>query len=122
MCPRRSTWPCGRTFYEATGAILDMLVTHLFQVRLRWPWNRPPLLEPECLAEAREDVIGCFRPLTRADVVVGQYEGYRDIEGVPNDSRTETFVAAKCGSTTTDGRGCRSCCARESAWPKVING
>jgi glucose-6-phosphate 1-dehydrogenase len=83
------------SFYEATGAILDMLVTHLFQVAAEVAMEPPHCLEPECLAEVREGVIGCFRPLTRSDVVVGQYEGYRDIEGIPDDSRTETFVAAK---------------------------
>jgi glucose-6-phosphate 1-dehydrogenase len=82
-------------FYEATGAILDMLVTHLFQVAAEVAMEPPTSLEPECLGEAREKVIGCFRPLRRSDVVVGQYEGYREIEGVPADSRTETFVAAK---------------------------
>ena len=55
----------------------------------------PHCLEPECLGEARERVIGDFRPLTRSDVVVGQYDGYRAIDGVPDDSRTETFVAAR---------------------------
>ena len=28
-------------------------------------------------------------------MVVGQYQGYRDLEGVPKGSRTETFVAAR---------------------------
>ena len=83
------------SFYEATGAILDMLVTHLFQLAAEVAMEPPHCLEPDCLAEARERVIGCFRPLTDADVVVGQYEGYRDIAGVPDDSRTETFVAAQ---------------------------
>jgi glucose-6-phosphate 1-dehydrogenase len=83
------------SFYESTGAILDMLVTHLFQLAAEVAMEPPQNLEPECLAEARERVIGCFRPLTPADVVVGQYEGYRSIEGVPDDSRTETFVAAQ---------------------------
>jgi len=83
------------SFYEATGAILDMLVTHLFQVTAEIAMEPPESLDPENLGEAREAVIGCFRPLTRADVVVGQYEGYREIEGIPHDSRTETFVAAK---------------------------
>jgi glucose-6-phosphate 1-dehydrogenase len=82
-------------FYEATGAILDMLVTHLFQVAAEVAMEPPESLEPECLAEARQKVIGCFRPLTRSEVVVGQYDGYREIDGVPKDSRTETFVAAK---------------------------
>jgi glucose-6-phosphate 1-dehydrogenase len=83
------------SFYESTGAILDMLVTHLFQLAAEVAMEPPRNLEPDCLAEARERVIGCFRPLTSADVVVGQYEGYRAIEGVPDDSRTETFVAAQ---------------------------
>jgi glucose-6-phosphate 1-dehydrogenase len=82
-------------FYDATGAILDMLVTHLFQVAGEVSMGPPHCLEPECLAQAREEDIGCFRPLSAADVVVGQYEGYRDIEGVPHDSRTETFVAVR---------------------------
>jgi glucose-6-phosphate 1-dehydrogenase len=82
-------------FYESTGAILDMLVTHLFQIAGEVAMEPPHCLEPECLAEVREKVIGDFRPLTKTDVVVGQYEGYRDIAGVPGDSRTETFVAAR---------------------------
>jgi glucose-6-phosphate 1-dehydrogenase len=82
-------------FYESTGAILDMLVTHLFQLAGEVAMEPPDSLEPECLGEAREKVIGCFRPLSTEDVVVGQYDGYRDIDSVPDDSRTETFVAAR---------------------------
>jgi glucose-6-phosphate 1-dehydrogenase len=82
-------------FYESTGAILDMLVTHLFQLAGEVAMEPPHCLEPECLAEARERVIGCFRPLTRSDVVVGQYQGYTDIAGIPDGSRTETYVAAR---------------------------
>ena len=82
-------------FYDATGAILDMLVTHLFQVAGEVAMEPPHCLEPDCLAEAREAVIGCFRPLSASDVVVGQYDGYRDTPGVSSDSRTETFVAAR---------------------------
>ena len=65
-------------FYDATGAILDMLVTHLFQVAGEIAMEPPHCLEPDCLAEAREAVIGCFRPLHASDVVVGQYDGYRE--------------------------------------------
>ena len=83
------------SFYDSTGAILDMLVTHLFQLVAEVAMEPPHCLEPECLAESRAEVIGCFRPLDRAEVVVGQYEGYRDVEGVSTDSRTETFVAAR---------------------------
>ena len=82
-------------FYEATGAILDMLVTHLFQLAGEVAMEAPRSLDAEHIAAAREAVIGCFRPLGRDDVVVGQYQGYRDIDGVAADSRTETFVAAR---------------------------
>ena len=82
-------------FYDATGAILDMLVTHLFQVAGELAMEPPHCLEPDCLAEAREAVIGCFRPLGASDVVVGQYDGYRGTGDVPVDSRTETYVAAR---------------------------
>jgi glucose-6-phosphate 1-dehydrogenase len=82
-------------FYDSTGAILDMLVTHLFQLVGEVSMRTPRSLDAEHFAEAREEVIGCFRSLSYDDVVVGQYEGYRDIEGVPDGSRTETFVAAR---------------------------
>jgi glucose-6-phosphate 1-dehydrogenase len=82
-------------FYDSTGAILDMLVTHLFQVAAEVSMRVPESLDAEHIAEARENIIGCFRPLGVDDVVVGQYEGYRDLEGVLEGSRTETFVAAR---------------------------
>jgi glucose-6-phosphate 1-dehydrogenase len=83
------------SFYESTGAILDMLVTHLMQLVAEVAMDPPHCLEAECLTKERDSVIGCFRPLTHADVVVGQYEGYRETKGVAADSRTETFVAAR---------------------------
>jgi glucose-6-phosphate 1-dehydrogenase len=82
-------------FYEHTGAILDMIVTHLFQLAAEVAMEPPATLDAAHLAVAREAVIGDFRKLTWDDVVVGQYEGYRDIAGVAADSRTETFVALR---------------------------
>jgi glucose-6-phosphate 1-dehydrogenase len=82
-------------FYEHTGAILDMIVTHLFQVAADVAMEPPASIDPEHLAEARQEVIGCYRPLTWDDAVVGQYQGYRDLERVPPDSRTETFAVVR---------------------------
>jgi glucose-6-phosphate 1-dehydrogenase len=93
------------SFYDGTGAVLDMLVTHLFQVAAEVAMEPPASLSPEDLAAAREAVIGAFRPLGARDVVLGQFEGYRDIEGVPDDSRTETFVAARLWVDTDRWRG-----------------
>jgi glucose-6-phosphate 1-dehydrogenase len=83
-------------FYDATGAALDMLVTHLFQVAAEVAMEPPASLTAPDLQAARESVLASFRPLdpTR-DVVLGQFEGYRDLNGVTDDSTTDTFVAAR---------------------------
>nr|WP_246803480.1 glucose-6-phosphate dehydrogenase [Cellulomonas hominis] len=83
-------------FYDATGAALDMLGTHLFQVAAEVAMEPPPALDAAHLAAAREAVIARFRPLDPAhDVVLGQFAGYRDLDGVAGDSTTDTFVAAR---------------------------
>jgi len=83
------------TFYDATGAVLDMLVTHLFQVAAEVAMEPPASLGASDLQSAREKVIGCFRPLDPAEVVLGQFSGYRNVPGVAADSSRDTFVAAR---------------------------
>jgi glucose-6-phosphate 1-dehydrogenase len=82
-------------FYDATGAVLDMLVTHLFQVAAEVAMEPPASLGPLDLQAAREKVISCFRPLDPAEVVLGQFDGYRDVPGVDPHSSRDTFVAAR---------------------------
>jgi glucose-6-phosphate 1-dehydrogenase len=82
-------------FYDATGAVLDMLVTHLFQVAAEVAMEPPASLDAADLQAAREKVIGSFRPLDPADVVLGQFDGYRKVPGVAADSSRDTFVAAR---------------------------
>jgi glucose-6-phosphate 1-dehydrogenase len=82
-------------FYDATGAVLDMLVTHLFQVAAEVAMEPPASLDAEDLQSAREEVIGCFRPIDPKEVVLGQYEAYRDVQGVQPNSEQNTFVAAR---------------------------
>ncbi|TFI45738.1 glucose-6-phosphate dehydrogenase (NADP(+)) [Rhodococcus sp. 1R11] len=92
-------------FYDATGAVLDMLVTHLFQVAAEVAMEPPNSLKAEDLQSARETVIGKFRPLDTDEVVLGQYDGYRDVDGVAEDSTVDTFVAAKLWVDTDRWRG-----------------
>jgi glucose-6-phosphate 1-dehydrogenase len=82
-------------FYDATGAVLDMLVTHLFQVAAEVAMEPPRSLDSLDLQAAREGVISCFRPLDPREVVLGQFDGYRDVPGVDPRSRRDTFVAAR---------------------------
>jgi glucose-6-phosphate 1-dehydrogenase len=82
-------------FYDATGAVLDMLVTHLFQVAAEVAMEPPASLDAEDLQSAREEVIGCFRALDPKNVILGQYEGYRDVQGIAPNSNQNTYVAAQ---------------------------
>ncbi len=82
-------------FYDATGAVLDMLVTHLFQVAAEVAMEPPASLEAADLQAARAKVIRSFRPLDRAEVVLGQFYGYKDVPGVAARSKQNTFVAAR---------------------------
>ena len=82
-------------FYDATGAVLDMLVTHLFQVAAEVAMEPPASLGPLDLQAAREKVISCFRPLDPTEVVLGQFDGYRNVPGVNPQSNRDTFVAAR---------------------------
>jgi glucose-6-phosphate 1-dehydrogenase len=82
-------------FYDATGAVLDMLITHLFQVAAEVAMEPPASLNPADLQDAREKVINCFRTIDPAEVVLGQFDGYRDVPGVDPHSSQDTFVAAR---------------------------
>ena len=109
-------------FYDATGAVLDMLVTHLFQVAAEVAMEPPASLGALDLQAAREKVISCFRPLDPGEVVLGQFNGYRDVPGVAAKStRTRSWPPA-CGSTIRAGAACRSTCAPASGWPKPGSG
>ncbi len=82
-------------FYEHTGAVRDMLVTHLFQVLSVIAMEPPTRLETEPLITEKFKVFDSMRDLSPDDVVLGQYAGYRDTDGVAGDSPTDTFVAAR---------------------------
>ncbi len=82
-------------FYEDTGAMRDMLVTHLFQVLSIIALEPPVSLDPKPLMDEKAKVFESMATLRPQDVVYGQYESYRSSEGVAADSVTETFVAAR---------------------------
>ena len=82
-------------FYDATGAALDMLVTHLFQVAAEVAMEPPKSFDSADLQDSRESVLAAFRPLDPNEVVLGQFASYRETEGVPEGSTTDTYVAAR---------------------------
>jgi glucose-6-phosphate 1-dehydrogenase len=83
-------------FYESTGAYRDMVVTHLFQILAFMAMEPPTSLAPKPISEEKHKVFRSMLPVNPADVVRGQYSGYRSEQGVSPDSGTETFIALKC--------------------------
>jgi glucose-6-phosphate 1-dehydrogenase len=82
-------------FYEQTGAFRDMVVTHLLQVLAFVALEPPTALDAKPLIDEKVKVFEALGAIDPADVVRGQYRGYRDEAGVASDSETETFVALK---------------------------
>ncbi len=80
-------------FYEQTGAFRDMVVTHLLQVLGFVALEPPSCVDAAALDLERTKVFDAIRPLDLGRVVFGQYEGYRDGDGVAADSQVETFAA-----------------------------
>jgi glucose-6-phosphate 1-dehydrogenase len=83
-------------FYESTGAFRDMVVTHLFQILAFMAMEPPTSLEPVPISEEKNKVFRSMLPIQPADVVRGQYTGYRSESGVQPESETETFIALRC--------------------------
>ncbi len=83
-------------FYEQTGAYRDMVVTHLFQILAFMAMEPPTSLEPVPISEEKNKVFRSMLPVQPADVVRGQYVGYRAEDGVDPESDSETFIALKC--------------------------
>jgi glucose-6-phosphate 1-dehydrogenase len=83
-------------FYESTGAYRDMVVTHLFQILGFMAMEPPTHLAPKPISEEKNKVFRSMLPIQPADVVRGQYIGYRGEEGVAPESDTETFIALRC--------------------------
>ncbi|MBB2769465.1 MULTISPECIES: glucose-6-phosphate dehydrogenase [Mycolicibacterium] len=93
------------SFYESTGCFRDMISTHLCQV-LGFVAMEPPVhLDPVSLRNEKAKVFEAMRPLDPDRVVFGQYDGYREEEGVADDSQVETFVALEAFIDTERWQG-----------------
>ena len=82
-------------FYEEAGAIRDVLQNHLLQVVSLLSMEAPGGRGTESVRDEKAQAFRSMRPLDPADVVRGQFRGYRDEAGVAPDSQVETFAAVR---------------------------
>ena len=82
-------------FYDPVGAVRDVVVNHLMQVVAVAAMEAPAGNDAETFKDAK---YAAFRSTADADpahYVRGQYDGYREIDGVAKDSTTETYAAMR---------------------------
>jgi glucose-6-phosphate 1-dehydrogenase len=87
-------------FYDRTGATRDVVQNHMLQVLATVLAEPPTGTGLESWLDAKHQVVSALRPLTAADTVRGQYEGYREVEGVDPKSTVETYVAIRLAAET----------------------
>ena len=82
------------SFYEEVGALRDVVQNHLLQVVSLVAMEPPVAADADALRDEKVKVLRAMCPLDPAEVVRGQYRGYRDEPDVDAESDVETYVAA----------------------------
>ncbi len=82
-------------FYEETGAIRDVVQNHILQVITFLAIEPPSGGNPDALRDEKVKILKAIKPLSKGDLLRGQYTGYRDLQGVADDSQVETFAAIR---------------------------
>jgi len=92
-------------YYDSSGAIRDMVQSHMLQLLSLVTMEKPKNLNAESIRDEKVKVLRSLKQYTEAEinqyVIRGQYGsgmdsiGYRDEEKVAKNSNTETFVALK---------------------------
>ena len=82
-------------FYDRVGTLADVVQNHILQMVALLAMEPPVSGAPEHLRDEIAKVLTAIRPLQPHDLVRGQYEGFRDEDGVEAGSDTETFVALR---------------------------
>ncbi len=88
-------------YYDATGAMRDMVQNHLMQLLCLTAMEPPARFEAGAVRDEKLKVIRALEPVAAGDLVRGQYlagavPGYLEDSGNPQ-SRTESFIAMKVG-------------------------
>jgi glucose-6-phosphate 1-dehydrogenase len=96
-------------FYDATGALRDMVPNHLFQLLSLVAMEPPSRFDATSVRSEKTELLEATQVQSEADAMrnsvraqytdgrVGNHaiDGYRSTEGVKSDSTTETYVALK---------------------------
>lgn len=88
-------------YFDEYGIVRDVVQNHLLQVLSLLAMDTPLALEGEqaikAVRDAKLSVLNAIGPITKEDVMIGQYEGYHNDPNIENkSSTTPTFCALRC--------------------------
>lgn len=83
------------SFYDGVGCLRDVIQNHMLQVLAFLTMDPPSAGNAQAQGLEKWRVLHATRTMDPADTVRGQYEGYRDVEGVDPGSTTETYFATR---------------------------
>jgi glucose-6-phosphate 1-dehydrogenase len=85
-------------FYDQTGVGRDIIQNHLLQILALILMEPPVSLDGDHVRDQKVQAIRSLRAVGLDNAAFGQYEGYQQVEGVKEGSRTPTYLAIKANS------------------------
>ncbi|MBN1258720.1 glucose-6-phosphate dehydrogenase [Candidatus Peregrinibacteria bacterium] len=83
-------------YFEKVGIIKDMVQSHLLQILSLFAMAIPYRREDDQVKREKVHILSALRyGDTPCGIVLGQYKGYKKLEGVQKNSKTPTFAAVR---------------------------
>lgn len=87
------------SFYDSVGALRDVGQNHLLQMLALVAMDNPGSLEPDVLRKNRAKTLKALKKYSPGEVCKNaarfQYDGYKKINGVAKNSKTETYFMTR---------------------------
>jgi glucose-6-phosphate 1-dehydrogenase len=80
-------------FYDATGAVRDVVQNHLLQLLANLTMEPPVRTDSEAIRDEKVKVLKAIPAIAPGQIARGQFKGYRTESGVAPNSAVETFAA-----------------------------
>lgn len=79
-------------YYDASGAINDMIQSHLLQIMALIAMDKPINFDPENIRFKKIEILSKIKLNDKKSVQIGQYSSYRSISPKLSNSNTETYA------------------------------
>jgi len=84
-------------YYDHAGVVRDMVQNHLTQVLSLVAMETPISLEADAVRDEKVKVLRSIQPVAAEQLVLGQYDGYSEVDAVADRSMTPTYAAVRLG-------------------------